>query len=233
MTTPQHGNEAPVRSLGQILETLELQHRSPTTEQPSQDSKESLKKKRDWLDKWLKLKISHPQLAKAESQIYDFCSEFASNPSVGKTVVMFGSNGCGKSHILKAVMRWANAIKMRIPLVVDHDVSGQVSTAVNMLVIWAEIVDGFKPPRNDYQIIEDLTICTLLGIDDIGAEHDPSGIGVEKLYVMLNRREKRWNLVTTNIQPAAWRDKFESRVSSRLFRNAIHIDLSEVPDYNA
>lgn len=168
----------------------------------------------------------------AEVAVYDLCSEYAKQPARGRTIVIYGENGCGKSHIAKMVCQWANAIKMRIPLVVDRSENGSVTTASARLVNWAEVVDGFKPPRCDYQIIEDLQNCNLLVVDDIGAEHDPSKIGVEKLYVMLNRREFKWNIFTTNYPPDQWADRFDRKIASRLYRNSQHIDLSGVPDFS-
>ena len=126
------------------------------------------------------------KLKHATDTLYDLCGKIAKNPSRGQTIVIYGENGCGKSHLARAVYRWAKAVKMLLPLVIDTSANGSVSTVDCQYVNWAAIVDGFKPPRNDYQIIEDLQFCTLLVVDDIGAEHDPSKIGVEKLYVMLN-----------------------------------------------
>jgi hypothetical protein len=41
-------------------------------------------------------------------------------------------------------------------------------------------------------------------IDDLGAGHDPSGVGTDKLCQVLSRREEMWTLITTNIMPVAW-----------------------------
>lgn len=144
------------------------------------------------------------------------------------TVVIYGENGCGKSHIAKCVFRWANRIAHKLPPVkLAEDEFGIPSTALHN---WPAIVDGFK--REQWSVIDDLESATLLILDDIGAEHDPSKIGVEKLYILLSRREFKWNIITTNVVPGAWDEKFERRIASRLFRNAHHIDLSEVPDYS-
>lgn len=220
------------RSPKQILETQSL-FSPPTTAKPSPVTCVNEQKRRDWLKKWLRLKAHHPKLVEAENSIYRFCGEFAKHPATGRTLILYGDNGCGKSHIAKAVSRWAKSVKMLLPLVSDHDQNGQVSTAVCLFVNWAAIVDGFKPPRCDYQIVEDLQICTLLVLDDIGAEYDPSKLGAAKLYSALNRREHRWNIITTNYTPEEWGQQFDNKVSSRLFRNAEHIDLTGVPDYSA
>jgi DNA replication protein DnaC len=223
--------EKEIKSLSQILETSGLLSGLPTTAQPKPNSIEPEKRNR-WLAKWIHLNAHHPQLQQALETIYDICSDYSKSPARGRTVVIYGENGCGKSHMARCIAYWARSIKTHIPGVMSRIGPGNLSTAECMLVNWAEVVDGFKPPASNYEIVEDLQDCALLIVDDIGAEHDPSKLGVEKLYVMLNRREFRWNIFTTNIPPAGWAEKFERRISSRLFRNAQHIDLTGVPDYS-
>lgn len=100
-----------------------------------------------------------------------------------------------------------------------------------MFFNWPAVVDGFKQSR--WEVIEDMIPSQLLVLDDLGAEHDPSKIGTEKLYLILERREHCWTVITTNVSPDSWELKFERRVSSRFLRNARHISLADVPDYNA
>jgi DNA replication protein DnaC len=99
-----------------------------------------------------------------------------------------------------------------------------------LFVHWPSAVDGIK--SDQWLVFEDCCVEYFVILDDIGAEHDPSGIGLEKLYLILNRRENMRTLITTNYSPEAWKGKFEKRIASRLFRNATHIDLSKVPDYS-
>lgn len=93
------------------------------------------------------------------------------------------------------------------------------------------MVDGFK--QGQWDVIDTLIDDFLVVIDDIGAEHDPSKIGMEKLCQVLSRRENKFTVITTNITIDQWPEKFDERVFSRLNRNTTLIDLSEVPDYNA
>jgi DNA replication protein DnaC len=161
-----------------------------------------------------------------EDDLYQFCSEYAKNPRRGRRLVIFGENGSGKSHAVKAINFWANRIAMQIPLV---DAEAGIRLADSCLVAWPRIVDDFKNGQWD---LEDLFNSALLIVDDIGAEHDPSRVGIEKLYLLLERRAQKWTILTTNISPANWETKFERRIADRLFRNCQHIDLSEVPSYS-
>lgn len=145
--------------------------------------------------------------------------------------MIFGDNGTGKTRMAKLISRWAQRVAIKLPLVTDQlGTQGNMSIPSVSFASWPDVVDGFK--RDEWQLLEDLQAATMLIIDDIGAEHDPSKIGVEKLYVLLNRREFRWNVFSTNVIPEQWPEKFERRIASRLFRNAHHIDLSQVPDYS-
>lgn len=177
------------------------------------------------------MEISHPQVQSARESLYELCAQFRKSPARGKSAIIYGENGCGKTRLVKMVSKWAKSLANRMPLVVDQlGTQGNMSIPSIAYASWPEIVDGFK--RDEWQILEDLQASTLLILDDVGAEHDPSKIGLEKLYVLLSRREWKWNLITTNVQPDYWPEKFERRISSRLFRNAEHIDMIQVPDFS-
>lgn len=160
--------------------------------------------------------------------MWAFGVAYARSPARGKSIVLFGENGCGKTRTLKAVFRWASRLAIDLPLVRGDDMGVRLSKAE--YAHWPAIVDGFK--RQQFLVMDDLRDGELLCLDDVGAEYDPSGFGSEQLYLLLSRREFRWNLITTNFPPAAWHEKFERRIASRLFRNAEHVDLSQVPDYS-
>lgn len=231
--------EKEARSLDQILETLESYAVQPTTQKPSPDFSGSstpseppsnearLRKRQNWQDKWLSMVETHPQVAEARNRLFKVCQDYSLKPERGRTVVIYGENGCGKTHLARCVSYWASRIAIKLPLV---NASTGVALASVCFCNWPAIVDGFK--RDCWEVIDDLEACSLMVLDDIGAEHDPSRIGVEKLYYLLNRREWKWNILTTNIGQSAWEDKFERRIASRLNRNAEHIDLSMVPDYS-
>lgn len=94
---------------------------------------------------------------------------------------------------------------------------------------WPHLLDVFK--EGGWDALDEMMETTVLILDDIGAAHDPSKVGVDKLGQLLTRRERMWNFVTTNIAPEKWETVFDRRVASRLFRNAEIVDLSGVPDF--
>lgn len=190
-------------------------------------------KKRRWLNKHLELEAGQRgQLQRLENEVYEFCREYSKNPSPGRRLIIWGGNGCGKTHVARRVHMWAKSIATRLPLTsVPNGNDEDVQVPRSEYLFWPAVVDGFK--QNRWQIIDDVLYASMLVIDDIGAEHDPSGIGREKLYHMLERRAQRWTLLTTNIPASDWAVKFENRIASRFLRNCTSIDLSDVPDYCA
>lgn len=181
------------------------------------------------------MNLHHPQLENMATELHEFAQDVFQNRShgQGRLVVLHGSNGCGKSMATKSFTRWFNAARMSIgPVMVPAyaDVEAQTKIADCVYRAWPGVVDGFQ--KQNWLITDQLAAEYVAVIDDIGAEHDPSGIGLEKLYLILNQREFKHTLITTNFGPEHWESKFERRIASRLFRNSTHVDLGQVPDYS-
>ena len=223
----------PIEALvAKTLQTVASREAQRITEKQRQRStnETSEEKKRKWLNKWLGLTPTHPQLERLESEIYQFCADYAKQPGTGYRLILHGENGCGKSHTAKAVSRWAKRAAIQMPLV---DADEGLRLADSSFHNWASVVDSLKSPKADWEIFDEMQRVSLLVLDDVGAEHDPSGIGREKLYLILERREYKFTILTTNIAPNQWDEVLSRRIASRFLRNAKHIDLSEVPDYNS
>lgn len=211
----------------EILETLTRTTPPPTT--PSPLSSPQLR----WSRSWLRLETgNHPRLLDLERAAFEFCRSYSRNPRRGYRLLIHGPNGCGKTHTAKAVCRWAQAIRLKVPLdpVQNEDGDTLQLTTVKYL-FWPRVVDAFK--RGEWEAIEESASQSLLVLDDIGAEHDPSGIGREKLYYLLERRENRYTLLTTNVPEAEWEVKLEKRIASRFLRNCLTVSLEGVGDYCA
>lgn len=144
-------------------------------------------------------------------------------------MVIYGPNGVGKSHTAKAVSRWAKRTAIELPLVVGDDGSPKLSEC--HYVFWPSLCQQVKNDQ-EWSAFEDLIKCELLVLDDIGAEHDPSKWAAGQLYLILERREYRWTMITTNYGPDAWESKFDKRIASRFLRNSTLVSLEEAPDFN-
>lgn len=238
-----NSNQPEAKAIGEILpkiaETLTLVNQSQTTQKPQSSASECRQQKErlemarfKWSAKWLKMDHHHPQLHDLEEQVYSFVQDVYHQRKSGRGLIIYGPNGCGKSHAARAIKAWFDTVRIKIgPVAIQTDEGEDARLAECCYRMWPAVVKGFKQDQFlivDYLMNEYLTI-----IDDIGAEHDPSRFGVEELYLILSRREFRYTVITTNIPPAEWESKFERRISSRLYRNMTHIDLTEVPDYRA
>lgn len=158
----------------------------------------------------------------------------------GQRLLIYGENGSGKSHSAKAVSQWAKAVAYtHLPRVSDiGDTPYSVELGIGGIRRpqcefrnWARLLKSIKSDQN-WTAAGELCHAELLILDDVGAEHDPTKFGVGELYEVLERRERDWTIVTTNIAPDMWEEKFERRIASRFLRNFTHVPLDQVKDFN-
>jgi DNA replication protein DnaC len=173
--------------------------------------------------------VYHPTVNELRNQCYEFTRAYCASPALGKLLVIYGGSGNGKTTAAKKIHQWADRMGINLPTVAAGR-GTQMKTADSYFCHWPTVVDGFK--QGDWDL-EDCYSYSLVVIDDIGAEHDPSEIGRQKLYSILERRARKWTIVTSNFGPDLWKTKFEIRIADRLFRNATHVDMSEVPSFSA
>jgi len=128
---------------------------------------------------------------------------------------------------LEAICEWVAVVGKSIPYIERQN---HLRIPDVRMVNWPAAIDAMM--GGDWTITEAMIEPTVAGLDDIGAEHDPTRIGVEKLYRIFNERIGRWTVATTNIAPEQLEEKFERRLVSRFLRDSVIVDLSGVPDFN-
>lgn len=235
MTDRKHGEQDP-RPLTDVLKTLETSVRARaqpiTVKQPSEFL--NVKKRKEWIDKWLALDLSNPKVSKAAEQVYEFCRGYGLCPADGTRLFIYGPNGTGKSHIAKAVARWAKRMSSASMLPLISDDRGP-RLAEYGYVFWPRFCRDEKDRMHTSEPsywFEQMCDIDFLILDDVGAEHDPSRWAVEQFYMILDIRCGKWTMITSNIEPESWESRFEKRIASRLVRNCELCDLQGVPDYN-
>ena len=174
------------------------------------------------------MKRTHPQLTTLETGVWEFCRAYAKRPAIGQRLVVYGNNGCGKSHAARAIIAWARAVALMLPTVCDE---ANMALATAHYVHWPSLLKLLK--SGHWDALEEYFNVSLLALDDVGAEHDPSAFGVSELYLLMERRAKRWTIITTNVKPEAWDGNFERRIASRMLRNTRLVALDKVPDYGS
>lgn len=179
------------------------------------------------------MNLHHPQLKAAVPVLATLLLDIRYPSRQGGCYVLYGHNGCGKSHIANRMKDLFDSLRLNIGPVnhpANFEKESEVKIPDGLFIHWPKAVDGMK--SDQWLVFQNAEIEYFVVLDDIGAEHDPSGAGLEKLYLILNRREFKRTLITTNYPPEQWESKFEKRIASRLFRHSTRINLSEVPDYS-
>jgi DNA replication protein DnaC len=184
--------------------------------------------KTDWQRKWLRLDVYAPEIqAMADAAQQLGSNWFHNRRDSKKLLVLVGETGCGKTHTAKALLDWAQCGVAHLAWERRHWRDVIPSAAFYR---WPEITDKFK--EGQYGVLQDLFDVTLAGIDDLGAEHDPSRNAADKLCQVLSRRQDRlWSVITTNVSPIEWPHRFDKRIADRLMRSSVIVDLSKVESY--
>lgn len=179
-----------------------------------------------WQQKWIDLEVTHKTIQEAADASESFCGRwFRNNPHPG-LLVLSGASGTGKSHIANAIFRFCIGAAMSS---FDTKVWGESDVPQSAFIRWPEAADAFA--EKHFGLMEDAISHSLTILDDIGAEQDPWNICKDKLCQILSRRENKFTVITTNILPAAWPERFDTRISDRLLRNSVVVDLSDVKSY--
>ena len=179
-----------------------------------------------WQRKWLDLECYHPAIVRTAGQVELFCGRFAKNNPQTRTLVLAGNPGCGKTHMAKAIYKWARAFCSYA----FHDIGKWNEFPRVSFLQWGEHVDEYS--RTKGAVPDDWLGDHLLIIDDVGAENDSFKIGTARLSQVMNHRtSRRFTVITTNVQPAAWGEVFDARVADRFLRDSVVCDMFEIPSY--
>ncbi len=180
-----------------------------------------------WQRKWIALDAGHPQLQKLADEAESFCARWFSNSPEKSLLVIVGNFGSGKSHTAKAIFKFC--LHAAMASFEARKWPGSAFPTCHFLQ-WPEVADEFG--SRNFSAMTDALETALLVIDDAGAENDPWKVCADKLCQILTRRERMFTVLTTNIQPGEWAEKFDGRIADRLFRNSVIVDLTGVPSYS-
>ena len=225
MTNMETQNLVP-KTLGTLapLPRRQLLERKLPTKLPAKVIQNPCRKQ--WQQKWLCLDVTHPQIQTLADEAERFAGRWFKNIPRPAMLVLAGNSGTGKTHVAEKVLNFCNQAAFTA---FESGSWGENHIPSSLYLSWPETTDAFKSGL--YGVLQDCFTVDLLILDDIGAEHDPSKNATDKLCQILTRRENKFTLVTTNIIPSVWPERFDIRVADRLLRNSIIIDLTAVESY--
>jgi len=181
-----------------------------------------------WQTKWLAMDVDKsPQLKSVGNTVESFCSRWFNNNPVNSLLLLCGEVRTGKTHIAKKIHRFGMASAFTS---FDKGYWGEQKMPSVDYIAWPELAVELSEKNRSY--MTDAFESSLLILDDVGAENDPWKICADALCQILSRRERMFTVITTNIMPAAWSEKFDVRISDRFLRNSIVVDLSAVKPYD-
>lgn len=182
--------------------------------------------KTEWQRKFLGIDCYDPKLSHLAERTEAFCARWAAMDYNKSMLVLAGESGCAKTHVARAIYQFCTASRFTLW---PEKHTKLMSTK---LIRWPEEADFLN--TGDYEnefLMAELFSRDLLVIDDIGAENDAWKKATNKLCQIFSRRESKFTVVTTNIQPQDWSSKFDTRIADRLMRNSEVIDLFGVDSY--
>lgn len=177
-----------------------------------------------WERKWIGLDCYHPAISLMATEARKFTARwFNKNPNPS-LLVLAGHTGCGKSHTLHRIMSFARSASFAA-----FQSGNWRNIPSTHMLHWPSAVDSLR--KQDDSWLSNAFNSDLLALDEIGGADDPWQSGTDKLCQILTRRENLFTIATTNIEPAAWEEKFDVRIADRFLRNSVIVDLTEVQSY--
>lgn len=183
--------------------------------------------KNNWQKKWLQLDVVAPEIQQLATEAEQFCARWFANSPKPSLLVIVGSFGSGKTHTARAIYRFCVTTAMSA---FDSGKWGGHKFPGAAFVSWPEAANAFA--EKQFGLMADASENDLVVLDDIGAENDPWKVCADKLCQVLSRREKKFTVVTTNIPPVNWTERFDGRINDRLLRNSVVVDISHVPSFS-
>lgn len=172
----------------------------------------------------------HPKIAELSASCAKFVrSALRDYRSEKSWFVIAGQTGCGKTHAARAVSRYFDAMKVQAWSMGLMGNRSHVSSPV--FVQWPTICELDTSFFLDW-LRWDVSSAMMVILDDVGAESERyrNGENESRLLRVLEACERKWLMVTTNVRPKDWVQRWDQRIADRLLK-AARISLFDVPSY--
>lgn len=233
MMIHQRGHE---KTAGAVLQSLQTEISAlrlipgdpPASKQPSMPCNDMIQTplQTPWQQKWLRMDCVHPSIQSLADEVQDYCGRWFRNEPSKSLLVIAGPPGTGKTHVARAVSRFASALAT---LAWESGYWGKDNIPNYFFMSWPVASGQFMGKQ--FGLTEDAIHHSLTILDDIGAENDPFNIAKDQLCQILSARQSKFTVVTTNIMPEHWEEKFDARIADRLLRNSV-VKILTCPSYS-
>jgi len=154
----------------------------------------------------------HADCAKAKRETMQFMHNVKNGS--GQWLTLLGGSGVGKTFLARLVRNWSQT----------EGIHGA------MFIRWITVCDYMR--KGDFGVLDAMAECSLLIVDDIGADYE-TALSKAKIYVLAERRFNKPTLFTSNLTLDQIGDQIDVRVASRLVRdNNRVVTFSDCPDWS-
>jgi DNA replication protein DnaC len=175
---------------------------------------------------WAFNTLGDPKLEKVLIAVKEFASGWILKEQ-GRWLTLSGTTGTGKTHLAKKLCAcWNERGGHRI---ISESMTKPLQLQPAFFVKWTDFVDSQR--AGEYGEMEKLKRAHYVALDDIGTERDPTDFAKELLYKLLNAREGKWTVITTNLTLEAIKRDLDVRVASRIVRGTNRLVQFTIADY--
>lgn len=186
-----------------------------------------------------------PSEAEASAAMLQHARKFVADMAHGRParwLVFVGPNGCGKTYLARRIVDWVKEHGRRI-----HERERAAAGREDVSSLWTYAQEGplfrcwhnllnllrsrdywrFETDCSDwFKVIDDL------GVGCLGADGEATAFAVQKMSELLDRRLRKWTVITTNFSRRHLAEHFDTRIASRLIRdNNVFFDCGQLRDW--
>lgn len=168
-----------------------------------------------------------PELVRMLSAARRFVSAMQLNETP-HWLCLLGPSGAGKTHLSKKIVRYWREKAGWWKLEAKGGTILQLKES--RFVSWRAFMDRQK--AGEFSEIDTLIQLPFVVIDDLGAEHDPSGFAKSRLDRIADARLNKWTVFTSNLLLGQIAKDIDPRISSRMIRGQNTVIETSAIDYS-
>ena len=203
--------------------------------------------KASWDWQWHLTGGETPEERAKSAEMLRHAREFVADMARGQEprwLVIVGLNGCGKSYLAERIVAWVREHGREVyarerAKAGREDLESLWTYAQEgpMFRRWQNLLTRLRQGeyhrletdcRDWFKVIDDL------GVGAIGADGEATGFAVQKMGELLDRRLRKWTVITTNFTRRQIAEQFDTRIASRLIRGSnVVCDCEGLRDYSS